>query len=165
MNSTRYLTSYGWTPGTGFKKDSLAKPILMHHKKDTKGLGNKSLEHESWWERVFDGRLQGLDVYEKKKEEEERFEIRGVVQSPLYKMFVKGSGLAGSIEESVVVTERKEEKVRKVKKEKKERKLKDKNRVSKESESKKKKKEKKEKSKTKDEEWVRMMVKEMKKKA
>ncbi|KAK9319441.1 hypothetical protein V1517DRAFT_332592 [Lipomyces orientalis] len=102
MNSSAYLTSYGWTPGTGFKKGSIAKPILVHHKKDTKGLGNKAHDHETWWERVFDGRLQDLDVYSSSKsgsEEEEgrAVTVRGARDSPLYKMFVKGEGLRGSI--------------------------------------------------------------------
>ncbi|KAK9493313.1 hypothetical protein V1508DRAFT_108401 [Lipomyces doorenjongii] len=101
MNSTAYLTSYGWTPGSGFKKDSIAKPILVHHKKDTKGLGNKALDHETWWERVFDGRLQNLDVYTSSKdcseEEDQDVNVRGARDSPLYKMFVKGEGLRGSI--------------------------------------------------------------------
>ncbi|KAK9384555.1 hypothetical protein V1515DRAFT_611209 [Lipomyces mesembrius] len=101
MNSTAYLTSYGWTPGSGFKKDSIAKPILVHHKKDTKGLGNKALDHETWWERVFDGRLQNLDVYNSSKdcseEEDQDVNVRGARDSPLYKMFVKGEGLRGSI--------------------------------------------------------------------
>ncbi|KAK9455697.1 hypothetical protein V1511DRAFT_498462 [Dipodascopsis uninucleata] len=103
MNATTYLSSYGWTPGTGFKRGSLTKPLIVHHKKDTKGLGNKSLEHESWWERVFDGRLQNLDVYNAstKSEEEARAaeisSVRAAQGSPLYRMFVKGEGLAGSI--------------------------------------------------------------------
>ncbi|KAK9372007.1 uncharacterized protein V1513DRAFT_453722 [Lipomyces chichibuensis] len=101
MNSTAYLTSYGWTPGSGFKKDSIAKPILVHHKKDTKGLGNKAHDHETWWERVFDGRLQSLDVYNSSKdcseEEDQGVNVRGARDSPLYKMFVKGEGLRGSI--------------------------------------------------------------------
>ncbi|KAJ8103484.1 hypothetical protein POJ06DRAFT_242014 [Lipomyces tetrasporus] len=101
MNSSAYLTSYGWTPGTGFKKGSLAKPILVHHKKDTKGLGNKAHDHETWWERVFDGRLQDLDVYSSSKsgseEEGQAVTVRGARDSPLYKMFVKGEGLLGSI--------------------------------------------------------------------
>ncbi|KAK9370537.1 protein TMA23 [Lipomyces kononenkoae] len=98
MNSTTYLTSYGWTPGSGFRKDSIAKPILVHHKKDTKGLGNNALDHETWWERVFDGRLQELDVYNSKSgSEDEAQNVRGARDSPLYKMFVKGEGLRGSI--------------------------------------------------------------------
>ncbi|KAK9314939.1 hypothetical protein V1524DRAFT_431010 [Lipomyces starkeyi] len=101
MNSTAYLTSYGWTPGSGFKKDSIARPILVHHKKDTKGLGNKAHDHETWWERVFDGRLQNLDVYNSSKdcseEEDQDANVRGARDSPLYKMFVKGEGLRGSI--------------------------------------------------------------------
>ncbi|KAK9328477.1 hypothetical protein V1520DRAFT_345912, partial [Lipomyces starkeyi] len=101
MNSTAYLTSYGWTPGSGFKKDSIAKPILVHHKKDTKGLGNKAHDYETWWERVFDGRLQNLDVYNRSKdsskEEDQDANVRGARDSPLYKMFVKGEGLCGSI--------------------------------------------------------------------
>ncbi|KAK9235999.1 hypothetical protein V1525DRAFT_434130 [Lipomyces kononenkoae] len=101
MNSTAYLTSYGWTPGSGFRKDSIAKPILVHHKKDTKGLGNGALDHETWWERVFDGRLQELDVYSSKTVSEdvaEALNVRAARDSPLYKMFVKGEGLRGSIE-------------------------------------------------------------------
>ncbi|KAK9360379.1 hypothetical protein V1504DRAFT_498287 [Lipomyces starkeyi] len=101
MNSTAYLTSYGWTPGSGFKNDSIARPILVHHKKDTKGLGNKAHDHETWWERVFDGRLQNLDVYNSSKdrseEEDQDANVRGARDSPLYKMFVKGEGLHGSI--------------------------------------------------------------------
>ncbi|KAK9461890.1 uncharacterized protein V1516DRAFT_615798, partial [Lipomyces oligophaga] len=100
MNSTDYLVSYGWTPGTGFKKGSIARPILVHHKKDTKGLGNSSLDTETWWERVFDGQLQTLDVFSEKipKEHEQSLAtIRAAKNSKLYSMFVRGQGLEGSI--------------------------------------------------------------------
>ncbi|KAK9384073.1 uncharacterized protein V2V93DRAFT_356584 [Kockiozyma suomiensis] len=169
MNSTEYLTSYGWTPGTGFKKDSLARPILVHHKKDTKGLGNKSLEHESWWERVFDGRLQELDVYSKKKEEEIAVaSVRGARESPLYRMFVKGEGLEGSITSSIVIesskttttTKTAREKKSKTAREKKSKKEKNTKKIEKPKKKAIEKKEKKEKSK--DDEWVRSMIKEMK---
>ncbi|KAK9467565.1 hypothetical protein V1512DRAFT_261480 [Lipomyces arxii] len=108
MNSSQYLTSYGWTPGTGFKKDSLAKPILVRHKKDTKGLGNKSLDHETWWERVFDGQLQNLDVYKKRPDgpAQDFASVRTARNSPLYSMFVKGEGLDGSVEPKKITVEK-----------------------------------------------------------
>ncbi|KAK9451478.1 uncharacterized protein V1518DRAFT_408662 [Limtongia smithiae] len=107
MNSTDYLTSYGWTPGTGLRKDGLRKPILVKHKKNTRGLGSdrNAQDNETWWERVFDGRLAELDVHnaasiavkelEGKREAAQACSAR--FDSPLYRMFVRGEGLQGSI--------------------------------------------------------------------
>ncbi|KAK9479717.1 hypothetical protein V1514DRAFT_327216 [Lipomyces japonicus] len=109
MNSTTYLTSYGWKPGTGLKKGSIAKPILVSHKKDKKGLGSKVHDHETWWERVFDGQLQNLDVYSESQNKNSinttPLTIRASNNSPLYKKFVKGEGLRGSIGTTVVEVE------------------------------------------------------------
>ncbi|ODQ82454.1 hypothetical protein BABINDRAFT_159043 [Babjeviella inositovora NRRL Y-12698] len=107
MNGREYLKSYGWKEGEALRKGGLRKPILVKHKKDTKGLGHDAGDSEAWWERLFDGQLKSLEVNasaSKGKDGAISFNQNKVVasgvskqQSPLYRMFVKGEGLAGTV--------------------------------------------------------------------
>ena len=45
----------------GIKEGGL-KPILVKHKKDTKGLGHDTNDSDMWWEKLFDGQLKNLEV-------------------------------------------------------------------------------------------------------
>lgn len=106
MDSKGYLKSYGWVEGEPLTKNGLRKPILVKHKKDTKGLGHDSKEGDVWWERVFDGLLKGLDVMGGGSGnvvfKQNEIKVSGMKErdSPLYKMFVKGEGLAGTVGET-----------------------------------------------------------------
>lgn len=103
MDSRGYLQSYGWKEGEAFKSGGLRKPILLKHKKDTKGLGHDADQAEAWWERVFDGQLKSLDVSLSGSNEvnfkQNEIKVTGISKSasPLYRMFVQGEGLQGTI--------------------------------------------------------------------
>ncbi|QLQ81819.1 hypothetical protein HG537_0G00730 [Torulaspora globosa] len=138
MDSKEYLISYGWKEGEALRKGGLKRPILVKHKKDKKGLGCAPGhdDSEAWWERLFDGQLKNLDVSGKSGEiefKQNESVATGVSKSssPLYRWFVKGEGLEGTIghtpnsADSAVVAKRKrrgsdgELKAKRAKKEKK----------------------------------------------
>ncbi|CUM45480.1 uncharacterized protein AC631_05260 [Debaryomyces fabryi] len=104
MDAKIYLQSYGWKEGEALKQGGLKKPILVKHKKDTKGLGHDSNDAEAWWERLFDGQLKNLEVKNGSAgsvsfEQNSESVVKDVrkANSPLYRMFVKGTGLAGTV--------------------------------------------------------------------
>ncbi|RLV91866.1 Sorting nexin-12 [Spathaspora sp. JA1] len=106
MNASGYLQSFGWKEGEALQKGGLKKPILVKHKKDTKGLGHDhNKDGDVWWERLFDGQLKNLEVNNNNNNGSVSFESNNdkVVESvnrsmsPLYRMFVKGEGLAGTV--------------------------------------------------------------------
>jgi nucleolar protein TMA23 len=104
MDPSNYLQSYGWRKGEALKRGGLKRPILVKHKKDQKGLGHNHDNQEAWWERVFDGQLKGLDVNvasEKVSFNQREIKVSGMSRhvSPLYKNFVSGGILAGTIED------------------------------------------------------------------
>lgn len=103
MNASLYLQSYGWTEGEALQKGGLRRPILVKHKKDTKGLGADGNDTDLWWERLFDGQLKNLEMtsgsdgilFKQNSSNVDTFMRKAT--SPLYKMFVKGTGLAGTV--------------------------------------------------------------------
>lgn len=104
MDARVYLQSYGWKEGEALKNGGIRKPILVKHKKDTKGLGHDSNDADLWWERLFDGQLKNLDVTKKDGEGVQFKQNQDAVadsirraSSPLYRMFVRGQGLAGTV--------------------------------------------------------------------
>ncbi|CAI4050320.1 hypothetical protein SUVZ_13G3990 [Saccharomyces uvarum] len=104
MDSKEYLISYGWKEGEAFKEGGLKRPILVKHKRDKKGLGNApgGNDGEAWWERLFDGHLKNLDVSTsnggiKFTQNEVVASAVSKSSSPLYRWFVKGEGLKGTI--------------------------------------------------------------------
>lgn len=107
MDSKEYLKSYGWREGEALKIGGLKKPILVRHKKDKKGLGGAAghEDGEAWWERLFDGHLKGLDVNTSSDGNGITFKQKEVIasgvaknESPLYKWFVRGDSLKGTID-------------------------------------------------------------------
>ncbi|QEU60402.1 Tma23 [Kluyveromyces lactis] len=105
MDSKGYLKSYGWQEGEALRSGGLKKPILVKHKKDKKGLGCAPGhdDSEAWWERLFDGQLRNLDI--KSGSDGISFKQNEVVassisksDSPLYRSFVRGEVLKGTIE-------------------------------------------------------------------
>ncbi|AJP40963.1 AIC_G0043090.mRNA.1.CDS.1 [Saccharomyces cerevisiae] len=106
MDSKEYLISYGWKEGEAFREGGLKRPILVKHKRDKKGLGNAPGRNdgEAWWERLFDGHLKNLDVSTDSNNGSIKFTQNEAVatavsksSSPLYRWFVKGEGLKGTI--------------------------------------------------------------------
>lgn len=114
IDSKEYLKSYGWEEGSALRDGGLKKPILVKHKRDRKGLGNAPGGDDSdmWWERLFDVQLKGMDVSHStadgvkiKQKEVKVSDVRREF-SPLYKWFVKGEGLKGTIRQETAVEER-----------------------------------------------------------
>ncbi|KAM9936820.1 hypothetical protein OXX80_003642 [Metschnikowia pulcherrima] len=103
MNASSYLQSFGWQEGQALQKGGLKKPILVKHKKDNKGLGSEVNDADMWWERLFDGQLKSLEVtsgsngVSVKQNEKEVADHMRKANSPLYRMFVRGEGLAGTV--------------------------------------------------------------------
>ncbi|KAG7841441.1 hypothetical protein KL942_001320 [Ogataea angusta] len=103
MDPRRYLKSYGWVEGEALQQGGLKRPILVTHKKNAFGIGHTSNQAEAWWEKMFDGQLKSLDVTSKNgtvsfAQDEQSLKEFAESQSPLYKMFVKGGLLQGTIE-------------------------------------------------------------------
>lgn len=106
----RYLKQYGWSSGEALQQGGLSKPVLVKHKFDTKGLGANPQDNVAWWERVFDGQLKGMQLGDQgfvqsaaAKAEWDLADRRA--NSPLYKVFVKGQGLKGSMKEDPTVVQ------------------------------------------------------------
>ncbi|KAM9914885.1 hypothetical protein OXX69_000200 [Metschnikowia pulcherrima] len=103
MDASSYLQSFGWQEGQALQKGGLKKPILVKHKKDNKGLGSEVNDADMWWERLFDGQLKSLEVtsgsngVSVKQNEKEVADHMRKANSPLYRMFVRGEGLAGTV--------------------------------------------------------------------
>ncbi|KAF8002483.1 hypothetical protein HF325_003448 [Metschnikowia pulcherrima] len=103
MNASSYLQSFGWQEGQALQKGGLKKPILVKHKKDNKGLGSEVNDADMWWERLFDGQLKSLEVtsgsngVSVKQNEKEVADHMRKANLPLYRMFVRGEGLAGTV--------------------------------------------------------------------
>ncbi|KAG7710554.1 hypothetical protein KL949_000907 [Ogataea haglerorum] len=102
MDPRGYLKSYGWIEGEALQRGGLKRPILVSHKKNVFGIGHTSNQAEAWWEKMFDGQLKSLDVTSKNGavsfvQDEKSFKEFAKSQSPLYKMFVKGGVLQGTI--------------------------------------------------------------------
>lgn len=105
MNAKLYLQSFGWKEGEALKDGGLRKPILVRHKKDKKGLGTNDNETDVWWEKLFDSQLKNLEVDQdssslysfKTNTDNVANDVRKAM-SPLYRMFVKGKGLEGTID-------------------------------------------------------------------
>ncbi|RKP32712.1 hypothetical protein METBISCDRAFT_20982 [Metschnikowia bicuspidata] len=102
MNASLYLSSFGWEEGEALQRGGIKKPILVKHKKDTKGLGSDGNDADVWWERLFDGQLKNFEVsnglngviFELKQRRVDDHVRKAT--SPLYRMFVRGEGLAGT---------------------------------------------------------------------
>jgi len=116
MDSLGYLKKYGWKEGEALKEGGLKRPILVSHKYDYKGVGQNSNDGVAWWERLFDGQLKALDVngggidqvaagrkttgiptmFNPNASKVKASEI-DKSESPLYRMFVFGEILQGTV--------------------------------------------------------------------
>lgn len=115
MNSRAYLKRYGWKEGEALKEGGLKRPLLVSHKYDRKGVGKDVGDGVAWWERLFDGQLKALDVNGNSKNTKigkgimprmfdpnaDKVEASGIAksESPLYRMFVFGGVMQGTIED------------------------------------------------------------------
>ncbi|EFQ98501.1 hypothetical protein MGYG_01528 [Nannizzia gypsea CBS 118893] len=108
MDPQAYLMNQGWSgPGNPLNPSrrpgahgglGLTKPILVARKKNTHGVGKKTTHDHTnqWWLRGFEAALRGIgtDGNVTPVSEESTPETP---KSELYKFFVRGPGLAGTI--------------------------------------------------------------------
>ncbi|EEQ27545.1 conserved hypothetical protein [Microsporum canis CBS 113480] len=79
----------------------LTKPILVARKKNTYGVGKKTTHDHTnqWWLRGFEAALRGIGTDGNSTQTSEE-SIPTTPTSELYKFFVRGQGLAGTIKPS-----------------------------------------------------------------
>ncbi|KAI1910691.1 hypothetical protein LOZ61_004309 [Ophidiomyces ophidiicola] len=114
MDAKAYLISQGWSgPGNplnplrrpgGHAGLGLTKPILVARKKNTHGIGNKTTHDHTnqWWLRGFEEALKSVGndgnstLLENAPDEKQNG-----IRSELYRFFVRGEKLEGTIEKRV----------------------------------------------------------------
>lgn len=94
MDAHAHLRGLGWR-GTGFSLDStdrgLAKPILVTHKFDGRGLGSRSQKEKQadlWWLNAFDSALKNLENSDETALQQ--VQKNGYSRGGLYGFFVRG---------------------------------------------------------------------------
>jgi nucleolar protein TMA23 len=104
MNAESYLRRQGWR-GSGHSLDAtdrgIKKPLLIAHKQDQMGLGKKKAAHttdDQWWMRAYDQSLQSIGTGQESTLNQIR--TKGINRGGLYGFFVKGEGMAGTIDDS-----------------------------------------------------------------
>lgn len=98
MDPEAFLVKQGWKKGQGLREGSIAKPLLIKHRKYNKGLGYTPHATEGWWERIFDGHLKSLDAINGKSGVSFSVDEENLRKStsPLYSMFRPGGILEGT---------------------------------------------------------------------
>lgn len=123
MDTAAYLTKHGWLgPGHSLHPNGhgIKKPIHITEKLDVLGVGKKKHEihADQWWARMFDSTLKDLQIGENQFLENPeassatstgqnfddlpRQQPNIIQTSSLYRNFVKGESLVGTIEAEVV---------------------------------------------------------------
>lgn len=111
MDAKAYLISQGWSgPGNPLNPSrraggphaglGLTKPILVARKKNTHGIGNKTTHDHTnqWWLRGFEEALKGVGEDGSATPTTNASEDNAIgLRSELYKFFVRGQGLKGTI--------------------------------------------------------------------
>ncbi|KAL1953336.1 hypothetical protein VTO42DRAFT_2990 [Malbranchea cinnamomea] len=114
MDAKAYLMGQGWSgpgnplnpsrrPGGPHGGLGLSKPILVSKKRNTFGLGKKATHDHTnqWWLRGFEEALKGIGTEESATPTESEGTASNDSTKPrseLYKYFVKGEGLPGTID-------------------------------------------------------------------
>ncbi|KAF3491268.1 uncharacterized protein GIQ15_00785 [Arthroderma uncinatum] len=108
MDPQAYLMSQGWSgPGNPLNPSrrpgphgglGLTKPILVARKKNTHGVGKKTTHDHTnqWWLRGFEAALRGIGTDGNATPTSEE-STAATPMSELYKFFVRGPGLEGTI--------------------------------------------------------------------
>ncbi|CAI7636571.1 unnamed protein product [Penicillium pancosmium] len=108
MDAQAYLMRHGWSgPGTPLNPNQrpgphgglgLTRPILVARKQNNHGVGKKTTKDPTnqWWLRGFEDALKGVgdDSYEATSARS-----NNALTSELYRHFVRGTGLSGTINE------------------------------------------------------------------
>jgi len=107
MDAQAYLIKHGWSgPGNPLNPSNrpglhgglgLTRPILVARKSNNHGVGKKTTKDATnqWWLRGFEDALKGVgdDSYEANSARQ-----NNALTSELYRHFVRGSGLAGTLD-------------------------------------------------------------------
>lgn len=123
MDTAAYLAKHGWL-GAGHSLHpnghGIKKPIHVAEKLDVLGVGKKKhdIHADQWWARMFDSTLKDLKIGENRSlanpstslatSDRQHINVRPQQQpkiiqtSSLYRTFVKGESLVGTIEAKVV---------------------------------------------------------------
>lgn len=118
MDAQAYLIKHGWSgPGNPLNPNQrpglhgglgLTRPILVARKSNNHGVGKKTTKDASnqWWLRGFEDALKGVgdDSFEANSARQ-----NNALTSELYRNFVRGSGLAGTLDPKKEMTEGKSE--------------------------------------------------------
>lgn len=116
MDAQAYLIKHGWSgPGNPLNPNQrpglhgglgLTRPILVARKSNNHGVGKKTTKDASnqWWLRGFEDALKGVgdDSFEANSARQ-----NNALTSELYRHFVRGSGLAGTLDPKKEITEEK----------------------------------------------------------
>ncbi|KAI9686874.1 MAG: hypothetical protein M1822_002627 [Bathelium mastoideum] len=98
MDASAHLRGLGWR-GPGHSLDlhdqGIKKPILAGGKQDNVGLGGKHDYSDQWWLRAFDEGLKSIGTGQQSVLSQ--IQKNGAKHSALYRYFVKGSTLVGTI--------------------------------------------------------------------
>lgn len=112
MDAQAYLLKQGWSgpgnplnphrrPGGAHGGLGLTKPILVARKQNTHGIGKKTTHDHTnqWWLRGFEAALKGVGEDGTATPSSQDSNQRTATTSDLYRFFVRGEGLAGTIDE------------------------------------------------------------------
>ncbi|KAJ5711810.1 hypothetical protein N7488_005966 [Penicillium malachiteum] len=115
MDAAAYLKRHGWDgPGNPLNKNSrpgphgglgLTRPILVARKQNNHGVGKKVTKDSAtnqWWLRGFEDALKGVG-----EEAPAAKPASNALTSELYRFFVRGEGLAGTLDVKKDVKEEK----------------------------------------------------------
>ncbi|CAL5866817.1 uncharacterized protein PFLUO_LOCUS1027 [Penicillium psychrofluorescens] len=106
MDAQAYLIRHGWSgPGNPLNPNQrpgphgglgLTRPILVARKQNNHGVGKKTTKDPTnqWWLRGFEDALKGIG-----EENADADRSNNALTSELYRFFVRGTGLAGTIAE------------------------------------------------------------------
>ena len=103
MDARKHLRGLGWKGeghALGKNANGIKKPILISHKRGLHGLGAKSQKEkqaDQWWLNAFDNALK--DIGSGKESALSQIRDNGAKNS-LYRFFVRGVGLEGTIDDS-----------------------------------------------------------------
>ena len=106
MDASAYLTRHGWTGGgLGYQQSGIKKPILASQKHGfKKGLGGKPLggHSDQWWLGAFDAGLKNLGSNKPAAIPAPVLKGPAFFKSELYRNFVKGEGLSGTLSDKEI---------------------------------------------------------------
>jgi nucleolar protein TMA23 len=108
MDAANYLRSHGWR-GLGYSLDSndrgMKRPLPINKKANRLGVGKNphAAQIDQWWLKALDESLKQIGTG-KPTALKDAVKNKGVDKAGLYRFFVKGDGLEGTISDSTTST-------------------------------------------------------------